>query len=163
MHINVGASRKAKEYRQRSNPLDDLTDSELYARFRFNRASLEFIFETFADDVRAQAKGGSLDAEVKILIAIQYFASNSFQLHIADRYGISQQTTSNYIKEVATAMSRRLEQFVFFPDLNERRKTMRRFSSIAQFPYTVGIVDGTQIPIQVKYYKIKFSSADVEI
>jgi hypothetical protein len=108
MHINFQFPKKTKEYQPRINPLDSLSDNELFDRYRFNREGLQFIFDTFCDDIRGMPQGGSIAPEIKILVALQYFASNTFQIHIADAFGISEKSACNCVKEVAIAISARL-------------------------------------------------------
>jgi DNA-binding MarR family transcriptional regulator len=139
--------KKSKLRKERKYPMEIMDDDELYKRYRFDRAGLSYIIETFYEDLKKEAKGGGISPEIQIMATLQYLASNTFQLHIADAFSISQQSISNAIRSVVKAVSKRRNEFIKFPADKERRQTMRRFYEIVGFPQIVGLVDGTQIPI----------------
>jgi hypothetical protein len=149
--MNLLPARKPKNYEERFFPHEHMDDVQLYRRYRFNREGLQYIFDTFSDDVkRGHNQGGAIAPEIQLLVTIQYLASNTFQLHLGDAFGISQASVSNCIQNVITALSKRRSEFIRFPNLEERRRTMLRFSQIGGFPSVIALVDGTHIPIEVK-------------
>jgi hypothetical protein len=151
--MSVKRARKPKIYKERIFPLDGMSDEELYRRYRFDREGLQFIFETFSADVtKNHSQGGAIPPEIQILVTIQYLASNTFQLHVGDAFGISQRSISNAIENVIKAITKRRTEFISFPTPEERRQTMLRFSKIAGFPNIIALVDGTQIPIEVNNF-----------
>jgi nuclease HARBI1 len=163
--LQMPANAASKIRKLRKNPLDELTDAEIYRRYRFDRAGINFLLETFRNDIEKEyKKGGSISADIQLLCTIHYLAENGFQLHIGDTYGICQKSVSNIVSQVCKAISRRAHEFIKFPRTeNEIRATMSGFYSVAHFPSVVGLVDGTHIEIQVfiefctiKFYKVNF-------
>lgn len=49
---------------------------------RFDNEALNFIFEQFGEQLVKDQRGGGIAPEIKILAAIRYLASNSFQNEI---------------------------------------------------------------------------------
>lgn len=70
-------------------------------------------------DIFQTPRGGAISAELQVMAALSYMASNSFQLYVAKILGMTQQTISNCVKRVTTALARRSSQFIYFPTQNE--------------------------------------------
>lgn len=105
--INNFDARMTKTQRPRINRIDSMTSGELYKRYRFNREGLQFVFDTFSDDLAPEGpQGGHIYPEIQIISAIQYFASNSLQLVLGDAFGMCQH--SQCIKNVARVIAKKM-------------------------------------------------------
>jgi hypothetical protein len=64
-------------------------------------------------------RSGAISAELQVLACLGYLASNSFQLLIGDSLGLSQQSVSNCVYAVTTALSTISGQFIKFQQSDE--------------------------------------------
>ena len=70
-------------------------------------------------------------------------------IFLGEVHGISQQSMTAIIREVSTALAKRMKEFISFPtDPEELQKTKTEFFQIAGFPQCVGAIDCTQIKIK---------------
>ncbi len=146
---NRNFPRKRKLYRDKVNPTEEYDDNDFYRRFRFTKP----IFGEICDMLRPQLerkdnRGGSLTVACQVAAALRYYASGSFQQIIGDTIGMSQQSQSNVITSVSTALDSLIDDHIYFPtDPNELQIIKRGFHALAGFPNVIGAIDGTHIPI----------------
>ena len=78
--------RRPRKLRLSNNSLiDDYTDEELRARYRFGRQSILYITNLLARDLRrSTARSHALTPLHQVLIAVRFFASGSFLQVIGD-------------------------------------------------------------------------------
>ena len=78
--------RRPRKFRLSNNSLiDDYTDEELRARYRFGRQSILYITNLLARDLRrSTARNHALTPLHQVLIALRFFASGSFLQVIGD-------------------------------------------------------------------------------
>ena len=70
---------RERRYRHNNVNINGLSDTELRARYRFGRQSINFITNLVREDlIRSTMRNHSLAPEIQILIALRFFASGSF-------------------------------------------------------------------------------------
>uniref|UniRef100_A0A915EES1 Uncharacterized protein n=1 Tax=Ditylenchus dipsaci TaxID=166011 RepID=A0A915EES1_9BILA len=74
-----GMRRKQRNLR---SPFEECTDEELIRRYRFNRRGLRVICELVEDGFPTTNRGETIPVEIQVCAALNYLASNTFQLHI---------------------------------------------------------------------------------
>ena len=86
--------RRPRKLRLSNNSLiDDYTDEELRARYRFGRQSILCITNLLARDLRrSTARNHALTPLHQVLIALRFFASGSFLQIIGDTVGVDKST-----------------------------------------------------------------------
>lgn len=143
MHV-----RKDKIYRNICN-FSDRSDDELIRRFRFTSDGIDYLKRLVQDDIaNAHANGRALSADVQVMVALRYLASNDFQIGVADEFCISQATVSNIVTKFCASLNRRVDQFISMPTSDqEKAATFRRFYNIANFPKVLGCLDCTHVRI----------------
>ena len=84
-----------------------------------------------------------------MLITHRFLASGSFQQVTGDTLAsLDKSTVSRIIRRVTVALSRKMNQFIKFPQSQEDREIIKQgFYEIANFPCMIGCVDGTHIKI----------------
>ncbi|XP_038050874.1 putative nuclease HARBI1 [Patiria miniata] len=140
--------RRERVFRERCNPLAEFTDEELYSRYRFDRNGVLFITDLIREEIESPTERScAIPPEIKVLIALQFYACGTFQRTVGDTIRISQPSVSRIINLVSSSLSRRLGDFIKWPAAADIPDIQRGFFTIAGFPGIVGIIDGTHIRI----------------
>ena len=84
-------------FRDRSNPLDCYDDLELVQRFRFSRLSNLKIAELIQGDLNSTDRSHAAHPHLQVCVALQFFASGTFQLLCGDGVHVSQPSACSYI------------------------------------------------------------------
>ena len=112
--------RRERRYRPRGLNFDGLYDSELRARYRFGRNSINYIINLLREDlVRDTDRGHALEPEQQVLMALRFFATGSFLQVIGDTFGVDKSTVSRVVRDVSLALNRRRHQFIKGPSNDE--------------------------------------------
>ncbi|CAC5403275.1 HARBI1 [Mytilus coruscus] len=110
------AMRREHVFRDRTNPLDLYDDLELVKRFRFDRQTILQIADLLQEDLESSTlRNHAIPPVMKVLIALRFYASGSFQNIIADTFNIDQSTFSRTTHSVSNALVRRAHKFIKFP------------------------------------------------
>ena len=140
--------RRERVFRERSNPLADFTDGELYSRYRFDRNGILFISQLLREEIQSPTERScAIPAEIKVIIALQFYACGTFQRTIGDTIKISQSSVSRIVSIVSSSLARKLAEFVRWPAAADEQNIKRGFFTIAGFPGVVGLIDGTHVRI----------------
>ena len=146
--VNRRADRNYR--REVDDILQYYNDNELRQRYRFGRQTIAFITRLVQDE-RSPVTNCShpISATKQVLITLRFLASGSFQQVTGDTVaGLDKATVSRIISRVTVALSRRIDQFIKFPQtLEDRDAAKLGFYEIANFPCIIGCVDGTHIRI----------------
>ena len=144
---------KPRQYVQRGNFIEQYSNDELYARFRFRREDILYICEILRPHLqRPTRRSHALTVEEQVLIALRFFACGSFYEVIADGLAVTKSTVGHVMHSVAAALAGLIHQYVRFPDTEEEiTQTKRKFFSIARMPNTIGAIDCTHIHIQAPH------------
>lgn len=144
--------RRERRYRPRGLNIDGLNDSELRARYRFGRNSINYITNLLYEDlVRDTQRGHALEPEQQVLIALRFFASGSFLQVIGDSLGVDKSTVSRTVRDVSVALNRRQHQFIKWPSNDEFDRIKNNFFLLTGFPSVIGCVDCTHVRIQAPH------------
>ena len=108
-------------------------------RYRFDRNGILFISPT--------ERSCAIPAEIKVIIALQFYACGTFQRTIGDTIKISQSSVSRIVSIVSSSLARKLAEFVRWLAAADEQNIKRGFFTIAGFPGVVGLIDGTHVRI----------------
>ena len=146
------ANRRADRVFRRG--IDDVlmyySDNELHQRYRFSRHTIRYITGLVAEKISPTTnRSQSVSATKQVLITLRFLASGSFQQVTGDTVaGLDKSTVSRIIRRVTVALSRKLDQFVKFPDTEEERDSIKQgLYEIANFPCAIGVIDASHIKI----------------
>jgi hypothetical protein len=99
--------------RERTKPLDIYDDFELIDKYRFDRQSIMMICDMLQDDLESSTfRNRALIPNMKVFVALRFYASGSFQRVIADTFGLSQPSVSRAISDVSTALIKRAGNYI---------------------------------------------------
>ncbi|XP_071137367.1 putative nuclease HARBI1 [Mytilus edulis] len=137
-----------RKYRKRLLTLDDLTDKELRARYRFGRNSIIRITDIVRKDIEHPTqRSQSLSAEMQVLVALRFFACGGFLQVVGDTQGIDKSTVSRCVQKVSDALNAKADQFIKWPSVQRKGDIKQGFFDNGGFPGVVGCIDGTHVRI----------------
>ena len=143
------ALRRERVVRDRRNPLDHYDDAELVKRYRFSREGIMTITDIVAADVQHPTRRNyALLPYQQVLIALQYYATGTFQYVAGDPLQVSQQTAWRAIHRVTDSLAKKIGDYVKFPDARNIASVKDGFYWMRNnytFPGVIGCVDGTHI------------------
>ena len=143
--------RRARKFRTGTQfEIDDFTDEELRARYRFKRESILFITNLVAGDItRNTRRNHALSPLHQVPIALRFYASGGFLQVIGDTFGVDKSTVSRAITDVSRALAAKQPRFIKWPlTHDECAKIKNEFYIHGGFPGVIGCVDGTHVRLQ---------------
>ena len=136
-----------EHHRQRQNPMDIYSNEEFVRRYRFTKDTTTFLVDLVREELeRPTLRSCSLPVVLQVCIALQFYATGTFQHTVGDTLNISQSSVSKIVKAVSVALARKREQFIKF-DTNNMHGRKQDFYELAEFPNCIGAVDCTHIKI----------------
>ncbi|XP_035430552.1 putative nuclease HARBI1 [Spodoptera frugiperda] len=155
------------------NPFTDVPEAEFVKTFRLGKDSVRGLIDELTPLMTKPRRNDSISAEMKILIALAFYASGSYQNLIGQSalHNVSQITVSRSIKEVTEALNKIYHKYVKWPTQSDERNIIKaKFYQKFGFPGILGCIDGTHVAIlrphihEERYYNRKgFHSLNVMI
>lgn len=140
------ALRKERVFRDRSNPLDILSDDELFRNYRFSRSGIFHLIESFEHDIRRLTRRNkALSPTLQILITLRFYATGAAYHVFAEMYGIERTTVGTIITQVTEAIAKKAADYITFPTGVRLQRLKHRFFEISRFPGVIGAIDGTHV------------------
>ncbi|XP_069110210.1 putative nuclease HARBI1 [Argopecten irradians] len=89
------------------------------------------------------------DSQIRVLIALRFYASGSFQQVLGDAICADKSTVSRVVRDVSNALASLESVFIKWPTTRAKKEKIRSaFYQQGGFPGVIGCIDGTQIRIQ---------------
>ena len=135
--------------RNRIDPLAR-SDEHLIRYYRFPRCEIIAMAEEFDEMLRPKTeKETALSPCQKILVALRFYASGSFQSLVADTIVISQSSVSNIVNQVSNILHAKADSEIKMPTtVTEQSIVASGFSRAAGLPRIIGAIDGTHIRVK---------------
>lgn len=139
-----------RQFRDRTNPLTYMTDTELIARFRFPRRNLFDLFDLLHDSLdRKTERSHALPVHTQVMAALRFMAKKNFYSETADILGISKASVCRCIHSVVDVLCEMAPNFISEPKTESEIGVAKSgFYAISSFPNVIGCIDGTLIPIK---------------
>ncbi|XP_054924575.1 putative nuclease HARBI1 [Dermacentor andersoni] len=139
--------------REQGEPDDafDMPDDHFRRRFRLSKGTVRLLCEELAGELEAERATG-LSVERKVLCALRFFATGSFQASVGseETIRVSQSTVSECVRRVAEAVvnAGARNKWVHFPKTAEEKAAVKEgFLRRGVIPGVIGCVDGSLIAI----------------
>jgi len=144
---------KPRVFRDRTQPLDYMSDDELISRYRLPRQCIIELIDTLTTDLKHPSmRSNALPVSTQVLVSLQFYATGSMQRVTGDIHGVSQPSVSRCVNAVSNALTHKASNYIKFPSQElHQRKIISDFHDIAGFPNILGCIDGTQIPISAPH------------
>ena len=131
-HAGRRALRRERVFRDRTKPLDIYDD--LIDKYRLDRQFIMMICDMLQGNLESSTfRNRALTPNMKVLMALRFYASGSFQGVIADTFGLSQPSVSRAISDVPTALVKRAGNYITFPKEPKLFKLKRALNEISSF------------------------------
>ncbi|GBM45224.1 Putative nuclease HARBI1 [Araneus ventricosus] len=133
----------------RANDLDCMDNVSFRSRYRLNKDTAESLIQMLDDTLSAPSeKNYALSSTEKVLIALRYYATGSFQLVLGDLAKVSQSSASRAINDVSKALASLRPNYIRLPQTGlELRQVSQEFYRNSGFPAVYGAIDCSHIPI----------------
>lgn len=132
LRVDLERAQGPRIFRDRSNPMEGLSDEEVRKRYRFRPHTVHFICDLLSGWLqRPTGRSHSLPVLYVVLIAIQYMASGAFQLIIGDTVRVHRTTACRCIRQFSLAVQHVIADYVKFPSGLTARTTRRNLFDIA--------------------------------
>ncbi|XP_065301422.1 putative nuclease HARBI1 [Dermacentor albipictus] len=134
------------------NAFEEMTEGEFRRRYRFSKERVRWLCGELDPIIGCQRASG-ISTERKVLCALRFFATGSFQRGVGSEefIGLSQSSVSDTIHEVANAITvvGGQKRWVDFPQTTAAKaRAKAAFARLGRIPGVLGCVDGTLIAIQ---------------
>ncbi|KAJ0169715.1 hypothetical protein K1T71_014900 [Dendrolimus kikuchii] len=138
--------------RELSDPFVELDDTEFIQRYRLTKQLATDLCNELRPKFKKAKKSTDLSVESKILTALSFYATGSYQRPVGDinAHSLAQQTVSSVIREVTRCIDspEMRRKYIHFPqNLEERNKIRARFYEKFKMPGILGCIDCTHIAI----------------
>ncbi|XP_067659418.1 putative nuclease HARBI1 [Haliotis asinina] len=140
-------SRVPRVFRDRSNPLEDMGEDEVFDRYRFRPRTIIYLLGVL-NLPRHTARNCSLPPLLQLLICLRFLATGAMHLLVGDSLNISRSTAGRCIRAVSLKIAQLSRNFIKFPVGRDAVRAKEAFRNIAGFPNVVGCIDGTFVRIQ---------------
>ena len=143
-------ARRNRVFRDIDNPLDYLDDESIVKRYRLSRPIIHDLCEQFQDTLqRPTMRSRAFPVSIQVMVALRFYASGSFQAVVGDVHNISRPSVCKIVNDVTQCLLNVANEHIKMPvSSRELAKNMSEFSLIANFPNTIGCIDGTHIRIK---------------
>ena len=122
-----------RNIKDRSTPLEDYEDHEIYDRYRFRPQKIYLLCQILEPTLKhATKRSKSLTVLQQVLIALNFLATGSFYVTLGDIAGVSKQTVMRAISDFCVGIIGSLSHTIRFPtDREILLSTMEKFGNIA--------------------------------
>ncbi|XP_045541630.1 putative nuclease HARBI1 [Papilio machaon] len=134
--------------RRRFNLLN-LSDIEFKNRFRLSKSASKFLCAELRQKTSIKSTK-RISLEEKVLCALSFYATGSYQRLVGEGKYLGQTTVSKYVREVTDALTtpELINYFIKFPITRSQRDLIKKkFYTKFGIPGTIGCVDGSHFHI----------------
>ncbi|XP_025418933.1 putative nuclease HARBI1 [Sipha flava] len=129
-----------------------LSEQQFIGTYRLSKVLVQKLMDELSPFMSSPSTITGLSIQRKLLTALRFFASGSYQQDIGEHRGaaVSQASVSRCITEVANALNvpEILNKYIHFPSTIDELKEVRLgFYEKFGIPGVVGVIDGTHIAI----------------
>ena len=127
--------RRPRVFKDRSNPLEDLDEGEVFRRYRFKPPTIIYILEQIIPVTlqRPTQRNSPLPPLLQLLLCLRFLATGSMHLLIGDSLNLSRTTAGRCIRDVAERISRLASHHIKFPAGRAADDVKTAFSRISGF------------------------------
>lgn len=123
-------------------------DEQWYSNFRVTSGTFKYVIDKICIDISHQdtVMRKAVSARRRLAITLYYLASTAEYRTIANLFGVSVSFVCACIKEVCSAIMKRMPSLISFPSGEDLSRVIQGYEEWG-FPMCGGAIDGTHIPI----------------
>ena len=123
--------RRPRLFRDRQNPLEDLTEQALFDRYRFSPNTILFLMTIVGEAASETMRNCALPPLMKLLLCLRYLASGTFHVNVGDSLGISRQAAGLAIRNMAKRIAALAGRYIRFPTAQQAMQVKDDFVAVA--------------------------------
>ena len=123
--------RQPRLFRDRSNPLEELREEQVFDRYRFRPQTIMYILRILPDLSHPTNRNMALPPLLQLLLCLRFLANGALHLLVADCIHVSRETAGRCIRNVARLIANMHPRFVKFPTGQQAIRIKHAFASIA--------------------------------
>lgn len=131
---------------RRRKLLENLSEMEILNNCGMSKQNVHLLFDNLEPMFEGERQS-QISTETKVLTYLSFMRSGSFQWMVGGSSGVCQQTVSRIIERGSNEIAKIAKKWIKFPAENYNT-SIENFYSIAGFPKTVGVIDGTHVAIK---------------
>ena len=113
------------------NPLD-IPEECVRERYRFRPHTILYIADMLRGELeRPTARAGALPVILQVCVALRFLATGAFQIVVGDTLRLSKASVCRVVRQFCVALSRRMRDFIRFPQGNEAQDVIQGFHQSA--------------------------------
>ena len=116
------------------NPLEAYSNVKFKRKFRFEKEVVRNVLLPLVGDSLESHSGKYLSPLIQLMVALRFFASNSFQNIVGDTVTVSQPSICRIVNKVSRLFAGMYQRFVHFPTEDEAPNIKQQFFQIAGVP-----------------------------
>lgn len=150
-HQQARQQRKPRLFRKRVHPLEEYEDEEVIRKkYRLTKDLILDLYDEIGEDLEPEtSRNHAVKGIDKLLCALRFYATGSFQDTVGEGFGVHRSTVSRIITKVTDSICRLRHRYIKFPQgRDEAQRTKRQFHAIDGFPNVLGAIDGSLIAIK---------------
>ncbi|XP_022828419.1 putative nuclease HARBI1 [Spodoptera litura] len=150
-NIHNNRKRRRMQMREECSPFH-LDDTEFVKRYRLTKELVRNLCDEIRPLMRNPQKSTDLSVETKVLIALSFYATGSYQRPTGNNEGhfVAQQTVSSAISQVTTCLNslEMRNKYIKFPMSSQERNMIKtKFYNKFGIPGCLGCIDGSHVAI----------------
>ncbi|KAJ8305399.1 hypothetical protein KUTeg_015944 [Tegillarca granosa] len=124
--------RRQKSFKRVLNPLNGLTDEDIFCRYRFRRETILFLVTLLSPAIQYHtSKSMAVSPLIQILATLRFLATGSFYRLVGDSLGLSIASVARSVDRVTSAVCRLSRTFIKFPTGQYLSDTKKKFFELA--------------------------------
>ncbi|KAK5639252.1 hypothetical protein RI129_011744 [Pyrocoelia pectoralis] len=147
---NENAVRRNRFYRRMD--AFDMPENQFIKHFRLSKPLVRDLILRVSRHIPAPTRRSAIDVQTKVLLALNFFATGSYQLPVGSNIylGVKQSSVSRSLAEVVEALNQQdiFSEWVSFPrNVAELTRIRAGFFEKYNFPGVIGCIDCTHVAI----------------
>jgi hypothetical protein len=115
---------RPRVFLDRQNPLETLTEGEVFVRYRFRPVTILLIVDLIRPTLSHPTRRNSpLTPLLQVLVALRFVATGAFHLLVAESLWIAKSTAGRCVRSVLFSLSRLANRFISLPVGNAAAST----------------------------------------
>ncbi|KAJ8302800.1 hypothetical protein KUTeg_019196, partial [Tegillarca granosa] len=124
--------RRQKTFKRVVDPLNGLTDEDIFCRYRFRRETIMFLVTLLSPVIQYHSrKSMAVSPLIQVLVTLRFLATGSFYRLVGDSLGLSIASVARSVDRVTSAVCRLSRTYIKFPTGQYLSDTKKKFFELA--------------------------------
>lgn len=125
--------RVPRNFRDRSNPLEDLSAADIFARYKFHPDTIMDLLRQLPDLSTPTKRNLPIPPLLQLLVTLRFLGTCATHILVGDDVKISRSTAGRCIRQVSALIANMAPNYISFPRGDQAHQVMVEFAHIAGF------------------------------